>query len=320
MITAIEIENFRGIAKGTVSGLKPLTALVGANNSGKSTILEALYVLACQGHPAAWLEVIKVRGWFGLEAVRAITYRNNGHCLVGEGRPENQRFMLQVQQTLNGMKVDLIKSPTGQLSSLLFEGEKVDPIPYLANPGAIFIDIGSIHQEQGLEGLYSKAIEPGIPAEEHLTALCAVLRPATKQLRIRTVDNRSLLYTMDNDGVCALHFAGDGMRRLFKVACYLAVAKGRVVLIEEPECFQHPIAMDEFTKLIWAAVAQGTQVVFSTHSLELLSLVLAKEDGRDLSKACVVRTKLTDGQLITLNIDGPNASERMAEVGEDLRR
>jgi len=43
MIKQLTIRNFRGIKEGTLD-LSPLTVLLGANNSGKSTILEALFL------------------------------------------------------------------------------------------------------------------------------------------------------------------------------------------------------------------------------------------------------------------------------------
>jgi len=49
MITKIEIDNFRGIREGALEGLAPLSILVGANNSGKSTALESLY-LGAEAH------------------------------------------------------------------------------------------------------------------------------------------------------------------------------------------------------------------------------------------------------------------------------
>ena len=41
-ITAIEIENFKGISDRVRVDLKPITLLFGANSAGKSTILHAL--------------------------------------------------------------------------------------------------------------------------------------------------------------------------------------------------------------------------------------------------------------------------------------
>jgi predicted ATPase len=46
VITAIEIEGLRGIRQGALQGLAPLTVLTGPISSGKSTVLEALSVVA----------------------------------------------------------------------------------------------------------------------------------------------------------------------------------------------------------------------------------------------------------------------------------
>lgn len=43
MIQKIEIENFRGIKHGGLDGLTDFNVIIGPNNSGKSTILEALW-------------------------------------------------------------------------------------------------------------------------------------------------------------------------------------------------------------------------------------------------------------------------------------
>src|SRR5260370_30714598 len=43
MITAIEIENFKGIRDRVRIDLKPITLLFGPNSAGKSTILHALH-------------------------------------------------------------------------------------------------------------------------------------------------------------------------------------------------------------------------------------------------------------------------------------
>lgn len=46
MITGVKIEEFRGgVREGGVEGLAPISILVGPNNSGKSTALEAIAAL-----------------------------------------------------------------------------------------------------------------------------------------------------------------------------------------------------------------------------------------------------------------------------------
>ena len=52
MIESIRIRDFRGIQSGAIDRLRQLNILVGPNNSGKSTVLEALYLAATASRPA----------------------------------------------------------------------------------------------------------------------------------------------------------------------------------------------------------------------------------------------------------------------------
>ena len=52
MLNALAIENFRGIKHGKLEGLTKVNVFIGKNNSGKSTILEALYFVKAALEPA----------------------------------------------------------------------------------------------------------------------------------------------------------------------------------------------------------------------------------------------------------------------------
>ena len=47
MLSSLEIKNFKGIREGKISGLAQVNVLVGRNNSGKSTVLDALLLMRC---------------------------------------------------------------------------------------------------------------------------------------------------------------------------------------------------------------------------------------------------------------------------------
>lgn len=53
MIESIHIRDFRGIHSGTMDRFRQFNILVGPNNSGKSTVLEALYLAATASRPAS---------------------------------------------------------------------------------------------------------------------------------------------------------------------------------------------------------------------------------------------------------------------------
>jgi len=63
LIREIALTNFRGIRDGSVTGLGEINVFAGRNNSGKSTILEALYLLRVPLGPESELGGMSALGW-----------------------------------------------------------------------------------------------------------------------------------------------------------------------------------------------------------------------------------------------------------------
>jgi len=70
MISSIHIQGYRGFQRYDMAGLGRLNLLVGTNNSGKTSVLEALYLLTSRGDPMALWQLLLRRG------ERLITERN----------------------------------------------------------------------------------------------------------------------------------------------------------------------------------------------------------------------------------------------------
>ena len=56
VLDSITLEGFRQFESLTLNELGPVNLLFGANNSGKTTVLEALALLADPLNPLAWLQ------------------------------------------------------------------------------------------------------------------------------------------------------------------------------------------------------------------------------------------------------------------------
>jgi len=62
MLRHLELVNYRGFQRYQLEGLSRINLLVGENNSGKTSILEALHLLASGGHPTVFAEIAFGRG------------------------------------------------------------------------------------------------------------------------------------------------------------------------------------------------------------------------------------------------------------------
>lgn len=62
MLTSLELSGYRGFARFRLEGLKRVTLLVGENNTGKTSILEAVTILANGVSPFSLLDIMARRG------------------------------------------------------------------------------------------------------------------------------------------------------------------------------------------------------------------------------------------------------------------
>jgi energy-coupling factor transporter ATP-binding protein EcfA2 len=336
MIATVEIENLRGIVKGALDDLAPLTILVGPNNSGKSTVLEALWFGASQGDAGIAAQLAIRRGWCGIGCVGQVQYRPSQPTVVRigtESRVTDSEFDIGA-----GVDVDFqsayrddrrfalgqcqVNARCRDSTSRVLIGWNGDVSPSNWLTGAFpqqrsaFVDVSAITRFNTLEDAYSAAAALGY--ERDLESLLARIGLKDQTLRILKGGDWYVLHQVADGRALPAYFLGDGYKRLLLLACQLASAKS-LVLIEEPECFQHPRYLDELAGLLWAAQTRGTQVVLSTHSLDLLRRMFAV-DGTPLDQAAVFQTRLMGGALTSLRIPGPRAAERLEHLDEDLRR
>ena len=62
MISSLKVEGFRGLKQFEMGQLGRINLLVGANNCGKTSVLEAIYLLAAGGDPVCLRDLLTRRG------------------------------------------------------------------------------------------------------------------------------------------------------------------------------------------------------------------------------------------------------------------
>lgn len=343
MITDVRIEGLRGIREGELTGLGPLVVLVGPNGCGKSTILDAINVGSSAQAGTALGQMVQRRPrsiggarWVFRRPQPPVpaTVRVKGHhkeaativsWLDGPGRHGKFHAVFGDEST-SIVRVDRGKDGNGfqdvaftQDNRYTVDGFPLDEVDdvRLVDPTSLASHGGGEHQRP-VEDDYSDAVQAGRKGVAD-DALRTVLGRGVRGVTLLTDRGVPVLHIEYEDGSVPVALAGDGVAALVRIALELAGRPGGTVLIEEPEAHQHPRLVAQTAKVIWATVTRGVQVVLTTHSLELIDLLLAAAPPERLDDLAVYRLKLDDGLLLHTRLSGSEVEQRRGDFEDDLR-
>jgi len=317
VISSIEITRLRGIRQGKLEDLSPLVVLVGPNGCGKSSILDALFIAANPNPQAGATEAVKRHHglylgarWFlwradeGTEAM--ITVRTS------EASSRTCVLKAQPNKTLHCSREAWQRAVQQDLPSV--ESGSEEPVGV---PEVRLIEPRIIDGEPSLHKLYAETVRQG--RRDNANAIIREIVPGLSHLEILTEGNVPILHLVFDDHSVPAALAGDGVYSLVRLCLELASRPRGVVLIEEPEVHQHPGAIRQTVRAILAAVRRDIQVILTTHSLELIDLLLAESSDADLEKLSLYRLALREGALIARRMPGSEVAFVRAEIESDLR-
>jgi len=331
VIRSVEITGFRGIRQGQLDKLTPIVILVGGNGSGKSSVLDAIHI-AGNKNPFPGLK-------FSVER-RQGTARG-GKWLVYRGAPS---VSARIDLSTDGRKSRVIVSQTEPVSgsvivcegwheSLANEFDKGvvsqifvsdtglvsypdAPIHFPHNPAIQFLDARTM-RGMALHRLYTRVLELG--QRDRLTKMVKSLFPALSTLEILAEGDRPTVYLTFQDYAVPAAIAGDGIYWILQLACEAAALGDGVLLIEEPETHLSPVAMQQLVRIFRTAASVGTQIIFSTHSLELIDLLIADATQGDLDNLSLYHLRLDDGKLTSTRFAGSEVVTGRLQAEIDLR-
>ncbi len=339
MITAIEIENLRGIREGALHKLAPLTILTGPNACGKSTVLDALLV-------ATSLDPLEATGHV---VQRRPTVRGGARWLVGASRKKATVVAsTAVGKWIRGLQ--WFDRCSEDLADALHERQVSRPYSTIlvqeeqyadgAMSGAIGFGLGNeyVAHPIGGDGLsqlpYVCLVDPGLPIEleqsfsavtrsgrrKQVYELIGSLVPGFEELTILVEDDGTpRLYVTSDGRSVPVGLAGDGVQAFVQLALEIAVAPDGLVLIEEPEVYQHPATLRQTAGLLLANVRRGVQIVMTTHSLELIDAIVSEAGDAQRDQLALYNLALRDGVLSSGRRSGEDMTFARQTLENDLR-
>jgi len=343
-VKSIKIKNFRGIAEGKLNEFTGINILVGRNATGKSTILEALYIAL---NPEGVDFIVKRRGWFGLTALDGLFYRNSRKFSITITFSDKslQKTSIEIAipvstdlRTLKdrGLNVKNIRSlfvsgegklstrsrfyidDKGQVGRVIL-GSRESILPW----HVAFIDWNAVLSYGEPEEAYTYMIDVGgFEAKNHVVEVLRERLKGLATIEPLKKDDKVILYAVFKDYAVPFYLLGDGIRYTLVYLMLLSACKKSFLMLEEPELHTHPGLLELTAKgIVESYVKRGNQIFFSTHSLELIDMVLNEAVNRELrsDEVKVYRLTLLNGSLHSRTYTLEESAKLRKELEYDLR-
>ncbi len=329
MIESIDLLNFRGFSSATVKDCKRVNLLVGENGSGKTALLEAIFMAAGPSPEIA----LRLRQWRGIEA---------GQVLGTEGQIEealwgdlfhNFNFRKPVSVSIHGSPAEHTRSvtitlnrqeqliplgrrggssaPLSQPAPINFKWKtkgKTESITPELRDGALKIppttmaaaDVAFFpanHQTSAREtaGRFSE-LSRSFRLEE-LNKVFSEQFPGISDITLELVAGLPVLYAKVRGlrEKIPLSLASSGMNKVIGMLVAISVRPGGILLVDEIEGGLYYKRLPEVWRTLFAfAKANNVQIFASTHSAECLdaAAAVAHENPGEFS---LIRTVIDGG-------------------------
>ena len=298
--SAIEIGSYRGIDGLVLDNPGKVNLIVGVNNAGKTSLLEAIHLLTHQNDEQALLDIIRWRGrverdpdpiWLVEQlppvirlAGRFDQFANDGTSLdakvlsepgddLGDQTDFLSRLVIESDYGGRTQSTDVAFFGDGRRRTG-FEGQhwlcrSAFTSPFWSSRPDILAHSNKESLEVGTKGWIIDFIRENVD-------------PGLHNIELADRFNRFLVSHRDFRRAPDLASFGEGMRRVFEIGLLFAGVRGGVLLIDEFENAIHTELLVPFTRIVQQlAVDLNVQVFLTTHSKEAIDALLLNEYRTD---------------------------------------
>jgi len=316
LITGFEAADFRCLRKVKLR-LTPLHALIGPNDSGKTTILQAIRILsnwvgrgAMSGPVPGNIEKFRLRA----------TFPNRWEYEIDEGPVRSERIVLPgpPKGERDASSLKLGQGPLGEVSEwqngVVQNLRRVELVRFdpdaLRQPGHL-IPLGNPvtlgERGLGLASIYDAMRDRSIESFSRISAQLRQLFPSVKELRLRavTTDAKVLAVELIDGTEVRADAMSEGLLYFLAFAALRELDPPSMFLVEEPENGLHPARVADVVRMLRQLAEdkeRPVQVLMATHSPLVINELKAEEVS--------VVTRPADGTNVTRMADTPQFAER----------
>ena len=321
-ISSVAIKNFRGIREGVVKGLSAINLVVGRNNSGKTTVAEAISrtCIAASFPRGFGAQDVAGRDLLELWKLARAEGASSGQMHVEAWYRSQTNAILECTLQFEHGSADgfALRAATGPLTPTMGVGPPMmvaQPVA-MSGPIASFAASATVCRMADLarsapESQLWRKLLANRDDKVLLKSLQSTYGFDLEQIQLLP-DRLLLLYP---DYAVPLDSHGDGTRVAARLWMMLAALRSTMLIVEEPEVHQNPASLRGLAGVTCSlARERHIQLFITTHSAECVRAFL-DAGGAEVS---VFHFSLDDGLLESRRV-GANGATQLLESEIDLR-
>ncbi len=304
----ITINGFRGIKKLTIESLKQVNLLVGKNNCGKTSVLEAIFLLSGLSNAQLpgkinsfrdlpvlsdndfvylfydmnFTQPLLIKANIGKEEERILkliptfnTLTNNYDISNGNNRTIESSLSNVESKKIDGLRLESLRSDK--------ELRRKRPYSEIHIDKKVTINVPQLVKEFNCSFLTSRSMFldldknlEKIIIDKKLNDIISVLQEIEPKLIDIKIGVNSIIYAdIGLAKLIPLNLMGDGIRRVLSYIVTMYILKDGVLLIDEIENGLHHSSVKSLWKAIFAAAIKfNVQIFVTTHSYECVTACL----------------------------------------------
>lgn len=351
----VYIHNYKGIKDYSFEGFKRFNLLVGMNNTGKSSFLEALFLFGTGFSPAAVASVLRSRGY--LDSIRPYGDITEDvleafSSLYSERSVENfYRSPIVIRCDGNEISCKMVNRVESIKEEGVFDMQEFDESNSVIEIGDIPSLMIRLNGEKSMNyalsrltsyrnrsefGQRCQLVRTSVnnlssnvslfdritmtPYEKHLVPALQIIHPKITAINFlktgSSVERVPYVAVDGNNNRCRLSSMGDGMNRLLTIILALLNCVGGVLLLDEFENGLHYSVQEKLWQIIMKLSDDlNIQVFATTHSNDCLKSFVSSGAYKN---GVVVRLEDHGGKISSI----PLSDDRLAfalEKGFDIR-
>jgi len=336
-LTYLKVHHFKSIENLELNGLSNINIVVGENNSGKTSLLEAISILDNENSIKSILNNI---------SKRSSEYVSNLELFLELfPRCQDKNKSIKIKSTINGLTREIIIN--GNLSRNICENNGEDNT-FLGNINVkledeVLIDKNiSIEENKDIKYINDYDIIKIVYVTPYDYYRNHLIENSLESLNFKDKENIvNLLKIFDDDiidfkivkklsrdtiyidhkiyGVIPLFAFGDSIKKIFTLGVALINSKNGILLVDEIESAVHKKYINQmFDYIIKICNKYKIQLICTTHSLEAIDSIILSL-GSEIDKLSCFRIELYDNKTYYTKFSGNKLKDIRNLLGQDVR-